>query len=106
LNNNFRETEKTGDQMTLPTFLFAFVLALFYGAIYHFVRDGNGWRLLLFFGLSVLGFFLGQGLGVWLGWYLFMLGSINLGMGTLGSLVVLIGGEWLSRIEVNRESSV
>jgi len=92
--------------MTLPTFLLALVLALLYGALYHFIRDGNGWRLLLFFGLSILGFFLGQGLGAWLGWYLFMLGPLNLGMGTLGSIVILIAGEWLSRIDMNRESSV
>jgi hypothetical protein len=106
LKNSSTGYPKFGDQMTLPTILLALVFALLYGTVYHFVRDGNGWRLLLFFGLSILGFFLGQGMGAWLGWYVFMLGSLNLGMGTLGSVALLIGGEWLSRIEVSRESSV
>jgi hypothetical protein len=35
-----------------------------------------------------------------------MLGSLNLGMGSVGSLLVLVAGEWLSKIDVKKESSV
>jgi len=32
------------------------------------------------------------------------MGSLNLGMSSLGSLIILIFGDWLSRIESSRES--
>lgn len=92
--------------MTLPNLLFALLVAMLYGALYHFTRGGNGWRLLLYVGLSILGFMIGQSFGTWRAWYLFMFGSLNLGMGTIGSILFLIGGEWLSRIEVNSKTSV
>ena len=92
--------------MNLPTILLALVIALLFGSLYHFVRGGNGWRLILFLGLSILGFAVGQLIGLWRNWNLIMLGQLNLGMGTIGSILFLIGGEWLSRIEVNRQSSV
>ena len=92
--------------MTLPSILFGIVIALLIGTLYHFLRDGGGWRLLLYLGLSIFGFAVGQLLGTWRGWNLFMLGSLNLGMGIVGSILFLAGGEWLSRIDVNKKSSV
>jgi hypothetical protein len=92
--------------MTLPAFLFASLIALLYGTLYHFVRGGNGWRLLLYLGTSVLGFMAGQWVGALQQWYLMLLGSINVGMGTLGSVLFLVVSEWLSRVEANRKSSV
>lgn len=92
--------------MTLPMVILGLAIALLYGAFYHAVRGGSGWRLLLFFGLSILGFILGQLLGIWRGWYLFMIGSLNLGMGSVGSILVLVGGEWLIRVEAKNKSSV
>ncbi len=92
--------------MTLPTFLFAILIALLYGALYHFIRGGNGWRLLLYFGLSILGFMAGLWIGAWRQWQFILLGSLNLGMGTIGSILFLSVGEWLGRVEVNRKSGV
>jgi hypothetical protein len=92
--------------MTLPIFVFALLIALLYGALYHFIRGGNGWRLLLYFGLSILGFFIGQKIGTWQGWEFFLLGSLNLGFGTLGSILFLIVGEWLSQTDGRKKSSV
>lgn len=88
--------------MTLPTMIFGLVVALLYGALYHTVRGGGGWRLLFFLGLSILGFALGHLLGAWQGWNLLMLGSLNLGMGSLGSVLVLVVGEWLSLFEMKK----
>jgi hypothetical protein len=92
--------------MTLPSVLLGVVIALLVGALYHFLRNGGGWRLLLYLGFSILGFAAGQLVGMWRGWNFFMLGPLNLGMGVAGSILFLAGGEWLSRIDVNRKSSV
>ena len=92
--------------MTLPTFLFALLVALLYGAFYHLIRGGNVWRLLSFLALSVLGFALGHLIGVWRGWYLLPIGSVNLGLSSIGSLLLLILGDWLTQIESSPQSKV
>jgi hypothetical protein len=92
--------------MTLPTLLFALLLAVFYGVLYHLVRDGGFWRLVLYILLSIAGFTAGHFFGLWRGWVFIPLGSLNIGMSTLGSILILVFGDWLSRIEGNRESKV
>ena len=85
--------------MTLPTLLFGLLVALLYGALYHLLRGGGFWRLLLFFSLSIAGFILGHWIGIWRQWTFIPLGALNLGLSTLGSFVLLAVGDWLSRIE-------
>lgn len=85
--------------MTLATLLFALLIALFYGAVYHLIRGGGFWRLFLCFSLSVAGFVGGHLLGLWREWSFLPLGSLNLGLSSLGSIMVLMIGDWLSRIE-------
>ena len=92
--------------MTLPSFLLALIIALLYGALYHFLRDGGAGHLFMFLGLSVVGFGLGQLAGDWLHWDFIPLGQLNLGLASVGSLLVLLIGDWLSRIEGNPESKV
>ena len=92
--------------MTLPSLLFALLVALLYGALYHLIRGGSFWRLLLYFGLSVLGFAAGHIVGLWRGWMLLPLGSLNLGLSSIGSLVVLVLGDWLGHSEANKEGKV
>jgi hypothetical protein len=92
--------------MTLPAILFSLLIALLYGALYHLIRDGGFWRLILFFFLSVLGFALGTLVGLWRGWVWIPLGTINLGVSTIGSILVLLLGDWLSRFETGQESKV
>ncbi|HET6595771.1 MAG TPA: hypothetical protein VFG81_09120 [Anaerolineales bacterium] len=87
------------NDMTSPSLVFALLIALFYGALFHLIRGGGFWRLLLYFSLSVCGFILGHLIGVWREWMFLPLGSLNLGLSTLGSLVLLAIGDWLSRIE-------
>lgn len=81
--------------MTLPSLLFALLLALLCGVLFHALRGGTAWRLLLYIGLSTLGFALGQLTGNLLDWNLFMLGTVDVGLGLVGSAVVLLLGEWL-----------
>lgn len=92
--------------MNLPTLLFALLVALLYGAIYHLIRDGGFWRLLLYLGLSILGFAIGHLVGAWRGWILIPLGSLNMGISSAGSVIILVIGDWLSRIETGGESKV
>ncbi len=92
--------------MTLPALLFSLLIALLYGALYHLVRDGGFWRLILFFFLSVFGFALGYLIGLWRGWVWLPLGTINLGVCTIGSFLVLLLGDWLTRFDAGRESKV
>lgn len=92
--------------MTLPTLLLALLIALFYGTFYHLVRGGSFWRLLLYLFLSVFGFTMGHLLGLWRKWYFIPIGTLNLGISSIGSLLMLVLGDWLSRIEVDAESKV
>ncbi len=85
--------------MTSPALLFALLVALFYGALYHLIRGGGFWRLLFYFSLSIAGFILGHLIGFWREWTFLPLGALNLGLASLGSFVLLVLGDWLSRIE-------
>jgi hypothetical protein len=86
--------------MTSPTLLFALFIALLYGSLYHLLRGGKFWRLVLYLGSSVIGFVIGHLIGLWQGWVFMPLGSLNLGMSTVGSLVILVIGDWLNHFEV------
>ena len=92
--------------MTLPALLFAILIALLYGALYHLVRGGGFWRLILYLILSLAGFMAGHLVGIWRGWVWIPLGAVNLGLSSAGSLLILLLGDWLSRVEVNEESKV
>ena len=87
--------------MTLPTILFALLIALLYGSLYHLLRGEKFWRLVLYLGSSVVGFAVGHLIGLWQGWVFMPLGSLNLGMSTVGSVFILIIGDWLSRFEIS-----
>lgn len=92
--------------MTLPSLLFALLISLMYGAVYHLIRGGSFWRLLFYFSLSIFGFAVGHLIGLWRGWVFLPLGSLNLGLSSVGSVIILILGDWLSRIEVEEGSKV
>lgn len=92
--------------MTLPTLLFALVAALLYGALYHLIRGGKTWRLFLYFFLSILGFVAGHLVGLWRGWVWIPLGSLNMGLSSLGSILILLLGDWLSHVEGKEGSKV
>ncbi|GAB4547209.1 MAG: hypothetical protein Fur002_23020 [Anaerolineales bacterium] len=85
---------------TFPALLFGLALSLLCGAVYHFFRNGGGWRLLADFLLSALGFAAGQALNAWRGWVFIRFGMLDIGFGVLGSFLLMALGEWLSRIDV------
>lgn len=92
--------------MTLPGILLGFVISSLYGALFHLVRDGTMRRLLGYLVLAWVGFAVGHLIGAWRGWIFLTVGPLNLGMGTLGSSILLGIGDWLSRIEAGRQSGV
>jgi hypothetical protein len=51
--------------VTIPSLIFALLIASLYGVLYHLVRDGGLGRLLLFLIFGWAGFALGHLLGIW-----------------------------------------
>ncbi len=88
--------------MTLPVVLLGLIIALLIGFIFHILRDGNGQRLLTYLGLSILGFSLAQWGSIAFGWRLYTFGALEIGIGVIGSILVLAGGDWLDRRQANK----
>lgn len=89
--------------MTLPAFLFGFLLSTLYGVLFHLWRGGNAWRLILYIILGWLGFWVGNAIGDQLKINLFDIGPLHVGVDTFSSLVFLFIGYWLSLVEVRKK---
>ncbi len=88
--------------MTLPAIIFGVLMAILIGGLFHLWRGGNMGRLVLYVVLSIIGFWIGQILAGILGWNLFDVGPLHLGMSVIGSLAILGFGYWLSLIQVEK----
>ncbi|MCX7609241.1 MAG: hypothetical protein N2049_08510 [Anaerolineales bacterium] len=88
--------------MTLPALLFGIVLSSAYGAAFHVWKGGSLRRLVLYLLFAWLGFWSGHFLAAALEWRFFEIGPLHAGPATLGAVLVLLVGDWLSRIEVTR----
>jgi hypothetical protein len=89
--------------MTLPAIIFGVILSTLIGAAFHLFRGGGLGRLLLYLVLGWIGFWTGQFLAWQFGWSFASLGPLHLGMATIGSLVFLGVGHWLSLVEVDKK---
>ena len=85
--------------MTLPALILGFLISTLYGAAFHVWRGGGAGRLLLYLFLGWFGFWSGHLLAVRLGWSLYSVGPLRLGVATIGSLALLGIGYWLSLVE-------
>lgn len=85
--------------MTMPSFVFGFLLASFWGAAFHFWKGGSGGRLLLNLILSWMGFFLGNWIATSWEISLLMIGPISGGFGSLGSLILLFFSNWIIQLD-------
>ena len=85
--------------MTIPAFIFSFLLASFLGAAFHFWKGGGGGRLLLNLILSWIGFYLGSWMGSSWEISFLIIGPISGGFGTLGSLIFLFVGNWIVQLD-------
>ncbi len=86
--------------MTLPAFLFGLLISSLYGAAFHLWKGGGPGRLLLYLLLSWAGFWLGHFIAGWVGLTLASVGPVRVGAGTIGSLIFLFVGHWLSLIQL------
>lgn len=91
--------------MTIPSVLFGIAVSTLYGALFHFWRGGDKKRLILYILLSWAGFWIGHFVGTAMGWSFAEIGPLNFGMATLGSLILLGVGYWLSMVEVERKKT-
>ena len=86
--------------MTLPSVVLGLLCALLIGALFHVVVDGGLGKLLLYLVLSTVGF----GVGAWIAMSrslaLIPIGPLDVGAATIGSLVFLGLGHWLSLVRV------
>lgn len=88
--------------MTMPAFLFGFLISTLYGAVFHLIKDGGPGRLLLYVAFSWIGFWGGHLLADQLGWMLWSIGPLRFGVATFGSIFFLILGNWLSKVRVDQ----
>ncbi|MFN2303280.1 MAG: hypothetical protein ACK2TV_06050 [Anaerolineales bacterium] len=85
--------------MTFPAIVFSFFIATMLGSFLHLWRGGGFFKLILYLVLSWIGFFGGHLLAESFSINFLNLGSIHLGMGILGSIVLLSLGYWLSLVD-------
>ena len=88
--------------MTIPGLLFGFLISSLFGLLFHFWRGGNGGRLILYLFFAWIGFWIGHTVGNYFDWTFFSLGVLRLGMATVGSIVVLGIGYYLSLIDTGQ----
>ena len=86
--------------MTFPAVIFSFFVATLFGGLLHLWRGGNLFRLVLYLVLSWVGFFGGHFLAESLSINFIDVGTIHLGLGIVGSLVLLGLGYWLSLVDI------
>lgn len=89
--------------MTFPAIVFSFFLATMFGSLLHFWRGGGLGRLVLYLVSSWIGFFGGHFIAGVLGIEFLDVGTIRLGMGILGSLLLLALVYWLSLVDQQSE---
>ena len=82
--------------MNSPATVLGLVLCILYGAAFHLLKGGSFWRLVFYLILSTAGFFLGNYLAQFFNFSLFQIGSLNLGVATIFSFLLLFLGYWLS----------
>lgn len=86
--------------MSMPSLLFGLVISTLYGAAFHLWKNGGLGKLFLYLILGWAGFWLGQFLAARLGWTFGSLGALHLGLATVGSVLFLGLGHWLSLVQI------
>ena len=85
--------------MTIPSIIIGIVISSLYGVAFHLWRGGGLGRLILYIVLAWIGFWIGHIIGNSQGWTFVSLGPLRLGAATVGSIITLGFGYWLSLVE-------
>lgn len=73
-----------------PTIVFGFVVATFYGTVFHLISGGDARRLALFLVASWVGFALGHIAGDLFGINILDIGALHMLNATIGALLALV----------------
>ena len=84
--------------MSTATLLLGLIISILLGALFHLWRGGKAGRILLYLILSIVGLWIGHFLAEGLNLDFDKLGQLHLLFGSLGSLIFLFLGHWLSLI--------
>ncbi len=87
-----------------PTLFIGLILSTLYGAGFHLWRGGNTGRLVLYILLAWIGFWLGQFLANYFSLSFDKVGELHLLMATIGSIIFLVVGYWLSLVKVETKA--
>lgn len=90
--------------MSIPAIFLGLILSTLYGSLFHLWRGGNAGRLLLYLILAWIGFWLGQLMGNYLNVSFDMIGQLHVVIATLGSVIFLAIGYWLSLVQVENKA--
>ena len=85
--------------MTIPSIIIGIVISSLYGVAFHLWRGGGFGRLILYVVLAWIGFWVGHLIGFNQNWTFASLGPLRLGAATIGAVITLGFGYWLSLVE-------
>jgi hypothetical protein len=88
--------------MTLPAFLFGFLISTMYGAVFHLIKGGGPGRLFAYVCFSWIGFWLGHLAASHYNWMMWSIGPLRFGLATFGALIFLVAGNWFSKVKIER----
>ncbi|NIM92362.1 MAG: hypothetical protein GTO18_01425 [Anaerolineales bacterium] len=88
--------------MTLPSFVFGWLIATVCGLLFHFIRGGSLSRLILYLFTAWGSFFIGHFVAEWLDWHLLRMGTINLFPALLSTILGLVAASVLVGPEYKR----
>ena len=84
--------------LTLPVFVFGIIISSLYGAAFHLWKNGGLGKLFFYIILSWLGFWTGHILSHLFNFKFIDIGPLHFGPATVGSLVLILLGHWLSKV--------
>jgi hypothetical protein len=76
--------------MPLPAVLLSIIIACLVASIFHIFVGGGRRRLLTFMVVACAGFFIGHFVGIWQGWWMFVVGALDIGIAVIFSILALV----------------
>jgi len=89
--------------VTIPSLLLGFIISTLLGLGFHIWKGGGAGRLLLYLLMSWIGFGIGHYIAEQLNWNFASIGPLHIGLASMGSLMCLFFGHWLSLVEPEKK---